>query len=58
MMGASAISLVRLRSATRTAELTVLFLDKGNTNSLATLPRERDSTGILAKNAQLQEVLS
>jgi hypothetical protein len=58
MMGASAISLVRLRSAVRTAELTAFCLDKGNTNSLETLSREQDSTGILAKKAQPQEVLS
>jgi hypothetical protein len=58
MMGASAISLVRLRSAAWAAELTGLCLGKGKTNSADTAPGRRDWAVILTKNARLPEVLA
>jgi hypothetical protein len=60
MMGASALSLVRLRSAAwaAAAELTVFCLGKGKTNLTDTVSRARDWTDILTIKVHLPEVLA
>ena len=56
-MGASAISLVRLRPEVWGGELTDLCLGKVKTNSTDTVPRGRDWTDILTINVHLPEAL-
>ena len=57
-MGASAVSLVRLRSAAWAEELTVLNLRKGKTNLTDTVSRVRDWADILTIKVRLPEVLA
>lgn len=57
MMGASALSLVRLRSAVWGAESTDLCLGTVKTNSTDTVPHGRDWTDILTINVHLPEAL-
>lgn len=57
-MGASAKSLVRLRSAAWAAELTVFCLGNGKTNLTDTVSRARDWADILTIKVHLPEVLA